>query len=241
MSATGHPIVKSVTVKFDLSALIATASASVAEMKAAGVTTVILSSADPITPKFFFQAADADHYYPEWWFQSYFANGQTDNDAYTRLWPSDQTKDIFGLGVQTQPRNLQEAITAYRLGNYTPGAQPVPSFFWDYASILPFFEALQLAGPDLTPVNYEAAMHRIIQSSSGGMLMGWNGASGPYDPSSSFGVVKYTLALRSPLDGQFGTYISCDGGKQFAYSDTASDVPAHQQIVCAKTVPVKGT
>lgn len=237
MAHFGHPVVKAVSVKFDLSALIATADQAVAEMKAAGVTTVILSSSDPITPKFFMEAADADHYYPEWWFQSYFSGGQTNNDSFTRLFPADQIKNAFGIGMQTQPKNLQEAVTAYKMGNTQPGAQILPSYFWAYESVLQFFDALQLAGPDLTPQNFEAAMRRIPQSKPWGMLMGWNGDRGPYDAAAQFHVVRYDLQRASPLDGQLGTYIACDGNKAFPYSADGTGVPAHTPLTCAPAPP----
>jgi hypothetical protein len=240
MAKHGQNIVKAVTVKFDLTSLIATANAAVAEMKAAGVTTVILSSADPITPKFFMQAADADHYYPEWWFQSDFPGGQTNNDGFTGLFPADQTRDIFGLGTQTRPLSDQEAIKAYNLGNTTPGAKPFPAYLWAYQTIVQFFDALQLAGPDLTPANFEAAMNRLPTSKPGGMLMNWDGGTGPYDDASGYGVVKYDPTIASPLTGKPGTYIACDGGKLFTYSNGGSDVPAHQQLECAK-LPTSGT
>lgn len=239
MARNGQTVVKSLSVKFDLSSLISTADAAVADLKSAGVTTVILSSADPITPRFFMDAADADGYYPEWWFQSYFAGGQTNNDAFTRLWPADQIKDVISFGAQTQPLDEQEAITAYRLGNDTPGAQPIPSYYWTYESLLQFFDALQLAGPDLTPSSFEQATAKIPQSQPWGMLSGWNGAAGPYDPAASYHVVHYDLSAVSPLDGKLGTYVACDGNKEFSF-DSEAGVPKHQQITPASCSPAVG-
>ncbi len=233
MAHYGYPVKAAVSVKFDLSSLIAAGDQAVAEMKSAGVTTVILSSADPISPKFFLQAADADNYYPEWWFQSYFAGGLTNNDSFTRVFPADQINDMLGIGSQTQPKQLQEAITAYNMGNTTPGVKPLPSYFWSYENLMQIFDALQLAGPDLTPANFEAAMNEIPQSKSWGMLMGWNGATGPYDAGAQFHVVKYDPNRRSPLDGKLGSYIACDNNAAYAYSSDGAGVPSHTQLVCA--------
>lgn len=241
MARFGHPVVKAVSVKFDLSALIQTADQAVAEMKAAGVTTVILSSSDPITPKFFMEAADADDYYPEWWMQSFFSGGQTNNDSFTRLFPADQIKDVLGIGTQTQPKSVQEAVHAYdlgkelgqQLGNVDPKLPILPAYFWAYESAVQFFDALQLAGPDLNPANFEAAMKQIPQSASFGMLMGWNGTQGPYDAAAQFHVVKFDPNRVSPLDGKRGSYIACDNNASFPYTSNGIGVPSHTPLECA--------
>jgi hypothetical protein len=238
MAHFGHPVVKSVSVKFDLAALISTANQAVAEMKAAGVTTVILSSSDPITPKFFMLAADADHYFPEWWMQSYFAGGQTNNDSFTRQFPADQIGDVIGIGAQTQPQASQEAIVAFNKGNTHPGEPLLPSYFWAYETAVQFFDALQLAGPNLNPTTFEAAMKEIPQSQpikglSYSMLMGWNGNTGPWDAAAQFQVVKFDPRRRSPLDGKPGSYIACDHNATFPYSADGIGVPSHTQLTCA--------
>jgi hypothetical protein len=228
----GQHLVRSVGVKFDLTQLIATAASAVAQMKAAGVTTVILSSADPITPRFFFQAADEDNYHPEWWFQSYFSGGVTGTDAYVRLWAPDQIGQILGFGAPTQPFASQEAVTAFRVGNTVPGAKPVPSYFWTYQSVVQFFDALQLAGPDLTPQSFHTAMSQITQSDPWGMYGGWNGSDGPYDAASQYHVVSFDPSATSPQDGVAGTFVACDGNKLFSYADSSS-VPSHTQLSCS--------
>jgi hypothetical protein len=233
MAHFGQPVKSAVSVKFDLSALIATANQAVAEMKQAGVTTVILSSSDPITPKFFMQAADADNYYPEWWMQAFFAGGQTNYDSFTRQFPADQIKDVLGIGGTTQPKVAQEAVTAFNMGNTHPGAKILPAYFWAYESAVQLFDALQLAGPDLTPSNFEAAMKEIPQSKPGGMLMGWNGDEGPFDAAAQFKVAHYDSTRRSPLDGQLGSYIACDNNASYPYSPNGTGVPSHTQLTCS--------
>jgi hypothetical protein len=226
-------VVRSVGVEFSLAQLVQQSENAVAQMKAAGVTTIIVSSADPITPTFMMQAADKQGYYPEWWFQSYFAGGETDTDALTRLFPADQRDHIISTGNQAMPLAQQEAVRAYNIGNQTPGVKPIPSFIFTYQSILQLFDALQLAGPDLTPQNFQAAMRLIPRSVPGGMLGGWNGKDGPFDASSGYKVVKYDNSSISGLDGLRGAFVSCDGGKEYSYDAHGSDVPRHQQLSCS--------
>lgn len=231
----GQTVKEEVGVKFSLAQLVASSQNAVAQMKAAGVTTVIMSSADPITPTFMMQAANSENYHPEWWFQSYFSGGETNTDTLTRLFPFNQATHIIGVGNQAQPLKDQEAIKAYYLGNPPAGEKPIPSFGFTYESLLQFFDALQLAGPDLTPANFEAAMKLIPQSSPSGMYGGWNGKSGPYDPSSGYHVVRFDANAISALDGQKGAFIACDANKLFSYENAGSDVVAHKQLSCSKS------
>jgi len=233
MAKYGQKIVKSVGVEFNLAQLIDQSQSAVAEMQAAGVTTIIMSSADPITPTFMMQAADKLNYHPEWWFQSYFSGGETNTDSLTKLFPADQAAHIIGVGNVTQPLDQQEAVKAYDIGNPDPGVKPIPSFIYTYQTLLQFFDALQLAGPDLTPQNFEAAMKLIPPSKPGGMLGGWDGSDGPFDPSSTYSVVQYDQSATNPLDGKPGAFIACDGGKAFSYALDGADVPAHKQLTCS--------
>jgi hypothetical protein len=233
MAKYGQKVVKSVGVEFNLSELVSQADTAVAAMKAAGVTTIIMSSADPITPRFMMTEANRLNYHPEWWFQSYFAGSETNTTSLTDLFPAPQVDHIIGVGMQTRPLGQQEAIKAYDLGNPDPGVKPIPSYSYTYETLLQFFDALQLAGPDLTPKNFEAAMARIPTSAPGGMLGGWSGKDGPFDPSSTYSVVAFKAGATDPLDGKKGAFVSCDGGRVFSYDQDGADVPAHQQLKCS--------
>jgi hypothetical protein len=228
----GQKVVKEVSVEFNLSQLINQSQSAVADMQAAGVTTIILSSGDPITPTFMMQAADKLGYHPEWWFQSYFAGGNTNTDSLANLFPTDQVENTFSVGNVTLPLTRQEAIKAYDLGNTQPGAAPIPSFVYTYMTLLQFFDALQLAGPDLTPKNFQKAMTLVPTSSPGGMLGGWSGKAGPFDLASTYTLVKFTPSITNPLDGKKGAFAECDTGEIFSYAANGSDVPSHKQITC---------
>lgn len=227
----GAKVVKDVGVQFNLAQLINSSNLAVAEMKAAGVTTIILSSGDPITPTFLMQAADKLNYHPEWWFQSYFAGGNTDTDSLANLFPTDQVEHSYGVGNVTEPLTEQEAIKAYKLGA-PAGSKPIPSFVFTYMTVLQLFDAIQLAGPDLTPQNFERAMKLIPTSKPGGMLGGWSGKAGPYDPASTYSIVKFTPSITNPLDGKPGAFASCDTDNYYSYAADGSDVPSHKQIAC---------
>ena len=138
----------------------------------------------------------------------------------------------FSVGNVTKPLTQQEAIKAYDLGNTAKGVAPIPSFVYTYQTLLQVFDGLQLAGPDLTPANFQRAMRLIPTSKPGGMLGGWSGKDGPYDPSSTYTLVKFDATVTNPLDGKPGGFVPCDGGKVYSYDKGGSDVPSKQQITC---------
>ncbi len=222
---------------FDISQLPDESANAIAEMKQAGVTTIICSSCDPVSPDYYFAAANAANYHPEWFFQSIFAGGTTTDEKFIRLLPSNQRTQLLTIGPAPTPQTDSEAVHAYGLGNTDPAASILPTYQFVYGSILQFFDALQLAGPNLTPANFEAAMHSIPPSIPYGELGGWNGTYGPYDPASTFQILRWNENESSVEDGKTGTYDVCDGGKEFPYNasiklpdgpltcESAADVP----------------
>jgi hypothetical protein len=227
-------------ITFDIAQLPSESADAVAQMKAAGVTTVICVGCDPISPRYYFASATQDDYYPEWYFQSLYANNATASEDFVRLFPADQRGQILTTGSAETSREDAEATHAYQLGNTDPSAAIIPDYNLVYGSILEFFEALQEAGPNLTPANFEQAMKAIPQSSPGGELGDWNGATGPFDPTAGFQVLKWDNDARSAADGQLGTYEVCDDNQVFSYADAGSTMPASTPLVC-KVTPVVPT
>jgi hypothetical protein len=228
---------KQASYTFDISKLGDEASSAISEMQQAGVNTIICSSCDPVTPIDFFQAANADHYQPEWFLQSLYAAGATTTDKFMRLYPANQTKHLIMTGAYPPPLADAEANTAFNLGNTDPAAKLFPSYNLVYATVLQFFDALQLAGPNLTPANFEQAMKSIPESIPGGELGGWNGTYGPYDPSSTFQVMKWDPTGTSISDGQKGTFELCNGGSEYPYVSDITSMPLGKPLTCSVPSP----
>ena len=224
----------------DLGHEAAAAQAALGQMQADGVTTVICSSCDPATTVLVMRAADRLGYHPEWWLESDLAGGQTGNDGLTRLLPADQVAHAISTGNPAVPAGADEALRAYRLGRPAGDAQPVATYALTYQALVQLFDGLQLAGPDLNPTTLAAAMRRLPTSGPGGQFGTWSGRAGPNDPAAAFTVVRWDPAVRSPLDGRRGTWVACDGDRQFAYRTGGAGVPARTPLVCsARTVPAR--
>jgi hypothetical protein len=217
---------------FNIAQLASESADAVAQMKAAGATTIICVGCDPVSPRFYFAAATQDNYHPEWFFQSLYAANATATEKFIRLYPADQRDQILTTGVPAATRLQSEAIHAFNLGNTTPGAQIIPAYYLVYGSVMELYDALQAAGPNLTAANFQQAMKAIPQSSAGGELGAWNGAAGPYDPMSGFQILHWSNSSRSLADGQLGTYQVCNGGNTYPYASAGTALPVATQLTC---------
>jgi hypothetical protein len=127
----------------------------IAQMKEAGVTTVMFSG-DPIAPQPLTRAATSQGYSPEWYLTS---TALADTTAFARTYDQDQWKHAFG--VSTLAARVDPSISGtlflwnWYFGTPSPtvtgGATTVPNLQTLYA-------VLQGMGPDVTPQNFKDAL-----------------------------------------------------------------------------------
>jgi hypothetical protein len=210
---------------FDLSTLQSEAQTAIAQLKSAGVTTV-LCACDPITPIFLAQAADAQHYEPEWFTLSL-------TDWLSRLPSTTQWSHALSGGIVTVPRNEQEAYQAYLLAS---GGKPPPadSYIAVYEPLLMLFDALQAAGPDLTPQTFERGMQSLPPSLRGGMFGAWRFGPNTFDPAWDFEILWWSPTAPSGQDGLPGSWQACNGGQRYPYDPAgiAALLPKGRQLAC---------
>lgn len=240
LAAAGHPPAASVGFTFDVATLQTAAQNAIGQLKAAGVTTVICASCDPVSPIYFLAAAKAAGYYPETVVQSYFTGGTSSIDGViqnilAKSGAAGEGPGILALGNGGQSTAGSEALRAYAMANHGSEAGILPTYLWAYASLLYFFDLLQAAGPDLTPATLSRARADTAElpaSLPGGSLGQWSFGPGQVDPSASFQLVRWVPNAVSPQDGRLGTFEPCYGGKVFSYAAPHGGVPPHQSPGC---------
>ncbi|HZT66215.1 MAG TPA: hypothetical protein VFA11_10545 [Acidimicrobiales bacterium] len=203
---------------------------AMAQMKAAGVTT-ILCACDPIVPIFLTNAADQQNYVPEW--DSSFFGDPVGRDYDSKEW----AHDISG-GFQWPALNTTEAYKTYELGN--PGHQPAewppsspPYFYVPYYTLLHVFDGLQAAGPDLTPLTFERGMFSLPASNPGDFIGGkWRFGNQVYDPLISYSMAWWSPTATSAFDNTAGAYQWCNGGATYTYDNPAALGGPKQQLAC---------
>jgi len=202
---------------------------SMAEMKAAGVTT-LLCACDPIYPILLTQAASQQNWNPEWFAISY-------GDPVSRDYQQSEWAHSVAGGVQFPQPSTTQAYQAYQLAN--PGHQPAetppsspPYYYVAYYELMEVFAGLQAAGPDLTAANFERGEFSLPASIPGDPVGGrWIYGQNVFDPVSSFSMVWWNPSAASKFDGSQGAYQWCNGGQTYLDTDLSA-LGSHQQLHC---------
>jgi hypothetical protein len=203
---------------------------TIAQMKAANVTT-ILCACDPIVPIFLTNAAQQQNYVPEW-FATYFG------DPVARDYNQSEWSHTFTGGIQFPPPTQTEAYRAYQLG--FPGQHPAewppasPAYFYvPYYTLLEVFDALQAAGPNLNPTTFEQGTFSLPASDRGDNVeAAWVFGNNVFDPIFSFNLAWWSPNVVSAFDNTKGAYQWCNGGATYYGDNLAALGGPHQQLNC---------
>jgi Periplasmic binding protein len=204
----------------DLAELPTEAATIVAHLKHSGVTTVSFAG-DPVMPIYLTKAAAAINYYPEW-----VVTGTvlTDSTTLARYYDQREWSHAFGISSLPVPlpTQLNEARTLYRwyFGTEPPGKtanvalQPIELLF----------DGIELAGPDLTPANFQAGMFNYPPTGGGPtepLIAYGNRGARPHPSYSSpadYTIIWYDATAKGPdEEGTEGTghYRYVDGGRRY--------------------------
>ncbi|MEM8619824.1 MAG: ABC transporter substrate-binding protein [Actinomycetota bacterium] len=151
LAADGIEMAQVQSYVLDPASLQASAAQIIAQMKDAGVTSVILS-ADPVAPRDLTREATAQEYFPEWVIA---APTLVDTTAFARTYDQEQWANAFGvshLWLRTPP----EDRGFYRLYEWFNGSPPPADDTIEVLipSLSTMFAALQQTGPELTPESF---------------------------------------------------------------------------------------
>ena len=194
-----------------------------AQMKAAGVTTLICYC-DPIIPIFLTRAATQQQWRPEWlmnWF----------GDAYGRLVDQDQWAHAIANGGTAIPRDETEAYRAWKLAS--PEQEPHEQFFWvNYYTLLQLFTGLQAAGPNLNPMTFQKGLFSLGPTERGDRGI-W-GYGDRFTPGIETQIGWWDPNATSTYDGKQGAWVTCADNAWYTYLDPSTWAPARTQLQCFK-------
>ncbi|HEX4862861.1 MAG TPA: hypothetical protein VFV02_02240 [Acidimicrobiales bacterium] len=206
------------------------ATTAMAELKSDGVTT-ILCACDPIVPIFLTNAAAQQQYFPEW-FATYFG------DPIARNYNQTEWQNTIVNGIQFPSIPTTEAFKTYQLAypgqhpaEWSPGSPPY--FYVPYYTLLQIFDALQAAGPDLTPSSFEGGMFSLPSSAPGDVVGAqWNFGQRVFDPVTSYSLAKWNPNTVSAFDNTKGAYTWCNGGQTYLVTDPSALGGPREQLQC---------
>jgi len=220
------------TYGLDISTFQQSAQQAVLQFKAAGVTTVVLAC-DPYSSGYITKAAAAQDYHPEWLLNGAALN---DQDQFGQSFDQGEvTGHLFGLSEQASSQNtLGPDSPAGKLYQQLTGNAIPAETDGNYAFLVELFNALQAAGPDLTPDNLARGVHALPVLGAPSYNYGtWNFNAGPSGQSNSGDhtansdarFVYWDGTATSTTNGKQGTYVALFGGKRFTLGTWPSQLP----------------
>ncbi|HEV7864451.1 MAG TPA: hypothetical protein VGR20_17210, partial [Acidimicrobiia bacterium] len=206
--AAGYRFARRVNYPLDFNQESQTATNVVAQMKAAGVTTV-MCMCDPLLPYFATPQANQQDYHPEWMVAGF---GAVDTDVVGQFYDQAQWSHAFGMGVIGDLRSGYDS-ESYRAYKAVRNDEPAQLRDAVYFPILQFFACLQMAGPNLNPKSFEAGCFAYPPHQ--GELGLWKFGPGDYTAVSDAREIRWDTEALSPWNGRKGRYVTSLGGMRF--------------------------
>jgi hypothetical protein len=216
----------------DIATFAQSAQQAILQFKAAHVTTILLAC-DPFSLGLLTKAAAAQNYYPEWLLEGTIGT-DTDNEAQTYD-PAEVDGHLFGVseanatsdiyGPSSPAGMLYQKLTGHQIPKETDG---------DYSQLVEIFDALQAAGPDLTPDNLARGLHALPVLGAPTYSYGaWSWNTGP---TGTAGAGEHTSIIdarfvwwdanaTSPVNGMKGTFVAIDNGKRWRLGQWPKTLP----------------
>jgi hypothetical protein len=219
----GAPIAKRASYSIDVSQFAQEGASLAAQMKAAGVTTVICGC-DPLIEITFSQAADGQQYHPEWLVTSFYDPQARETSQ------NEWSHAITGPPAVFPPKAQRESYKVFKMAR--PNSEPQEKYFdLAYENALYLFSALQNSGPNLNPLTFQQGVFSMARTGLG-QYGTWGGGAQAFDPALDGTLAYWDPNRPADFDGVKGMWVPCEGGKYFPFNDPSAYGPAHTQVHC---------
>lgn len=219
LRAAGIEIVKEIRYALDFSKMQQDAPNMAAQLKGAGVTTVILVT-DPALPYFLTGAATQQDYWPEW-----FTSGAalTDIDILGQFYDQDQWQFAYGQSFLSDIFQGQDSESYRAYKKIRPHDEPAVTRDQYYYNFLMLFIGLQMAGPNLTPETFAAGMYAYPARS--GSFGRWSFSGSDHTASDDAREIYYDRNALSAFNNKPGRWVTLNGGRRFRGASWPVEAP----------------
>ncbi len=227
IAACGAPSANTYEYALNLTTMASDSANAMAKMRASGVTTVICLC-DTVVPRFLTNAASGQNYHPEW-----LGAGQADSLA--EGYDQSQWAHAIGASGYTVPPTKSEAYKVFLMAS--KGRQPVSTYYVvAYATAILFFDALQNAGPNLTPSAFQQGFFSLPASLPGGQMGPWSFGQGHWTSVAGAPIGWYNPAATSGQTNSAGAWENCSGadGQNHPWEPRSAYGTAGTQLECFK-------
>ena len=214
LGAAGIEVKLNMKYKLDISSMPNQASNIVAQLKDAGVTSV-LCGCDPVmlalglTPK-----SNEQGYEPEW-----LTSGLAfvEQDLVVQLIDRRQWARAFGIAYNAESEPLGRSFPYAAYKAVRPADEPAFGVEEIYYQMYLLAIGVQMAGPNLTPETFEAGMFQY--PSSLGPRGSWGFGPGDYTPNDDFREIWWDPNRISPQNNKPGAWVQLNGGARYSPSN----------------------
>jgi hypothetical protein len=162
--------------------------------------TSVACACDPLLPMNLTQAATKANYRPEWLLMG---TALTDTDTVGQLYDQQQWSHAFGISALGKQVPVKDSL-AYKAYKTVRNDEPVPGVQVIYDQLYLLSIGIQMAGPALTPENFEKGMFNYPEHAGPGGS--WKFGPGKYTPQTTGVAVWWDPDTVSTVTGAKGTY-----------------------------------
>ncbi|HYH48055.1 MAG TPA: ABC transporter substrate-binding protein [Acidimicrobiia bacterium] len=219
LKAAGIDVAKEINYSLDFAKMQQEAPNMAAQLKGAGVTTVILVT-DPILPYFLTGAATQQDYWPEW-----FVSGSalTDIDILGQFYDQDQWQFAYGQSFLSDIFQGKDSESYRAFKAVRPNEEPAITRDQYYYNFLMLFIGLQMAGPNLTPETFAAGMYAYPART--GSFGRWSFSPTDHTCSDDAREMYYDRNAVSAFNNKPGRWVTLHGGRRFRGASWPADPP----------------
>jgi hypothetical protein len=219
IGAEGNEVALRLDYTLDPAQLKTQAASLMSKLKNEGATSVSCAC-DPIMQMYLGQEATAQNYFPEWLIAGVgFIDMDLGGQIIAKNSP-DQWVRAFGGSpwAAQQPPETSVAHAAYRTVR-----DDQPSLLVDqiYHQLLTLVLGIQMAGPDLTPENFETGL--FAYPGGDGQAGAWDFSPGHYTPVTDLREIWWDPDKISPFNGEPGSYV--DNGQRMSQDEVPEGDP----------------
>jgi hypothetical protein len=210
LAKAGIKVSLNVKYKLDISSMPNQASGIIAQLKDAGVTSV-LCGCDPVmlalglTPK-----SNEQDYNPEWLTAGL---AFVEQDIVGQLIDEKQWAHAFGIAYNAESEVFGKSAGYFAYKEMRPNGEPAFGVEAVYYQFLMLAIGLQMAGPNLTPQTFEAGM--FAYPGGTGPQGTWHFGPGDYTPMDDFREIWWSNERISPQNNKPGTWVQLNGGRRY--------------------------
>ncbi|HVE93757.1 MAG TPA: hypothetical protein VNB24_02465 [Acidimicrobiales bacterium] len=210
VQGAGFNIAMNLKYKLDINSMPNQASNIIAQVKDAGITSLICAC-DPVMLALGLTAkANEQDYEPEWITAGL---AFVEQDLVAQLIDDDQWKRAFGIAYNAQPEPLTRSFPYAAYKSQRPNDEPAFGFEEIYYQMYLLAIGVHMAGPNLTPQTFETGMFAYPGGS--GPRGSWGFGEGDYTPMDDFREIWWSPTRISSQNNKPGAWVQLNAGARY--------------------------